>query len=92
MTKQRLREHSMVSCDCALVSFFFPRFLVFVSWSYLLLPWGTWGRDGGCVLGGQLCAALTGCVRLDSSYLATLLRAHVCFPGAYLLLAFMFSS
>ena len=23
MTKQRLREHSMVSCDCALVSFFF---------------------------------------------------------------------
>ena len=67
-------------------------FLVFVSWFYLRLPCGTWGREGGCTLGGQLCAALTGCVRLDSSYLATLVRAHVCLPGAYLLLVSMFSS
>ena len=68
ITKQRLREQPTVSFDCALGVFLF--FLLYFGCCFLVffpLPWGTLGREGGCALGGQLCAALTGCVRPDPS-------------------------
>ena len=45
--------------------FFFAPPLLYFGCCFLVfspLPWGTLGREGGCALGGQLCAALTGCV------------------------------
>ena len=56
MTKQRLREHSMVSCDCALVSFFFFfDFLFPVFWFLFLgLICSSLGERGGVMAGAYL--------------------------------------
>ena len=55
MTKQRLREHSMVSCDCALVSFFFFDFVFPVFWFLFLgLICSSLGECGGVMAGAYL--------------------------------------